>query len=302
MKISLLEFGEGLTEENGLVRLKNVFDYAIKADELEFSRFWLAEHNLFNRKSAWGCPISLVPVLASITNRIRIGTGGILLKLHNSFDTVAQFKLWNAIYSNRLDLGLANGGVTKQQLEIANQNNESFDQKFEEVYSFLHEEDEWFKKEIIVPPYKGVPPELWALSGSAFGFHRALKYGTNYVRSIFHENSDLKYEKEAFDNFKDEFFNRHGRKVKTMLAISGSCLKDEKRLRELRKLSDNDEKNHLIGNLEYFREKIPALLEEYGADEILWRDMNRDIKEKMEALELLSEFIPEGTTHLNTIS
>lgn len=291
MQISLLEFGEGTEEENGLIRLKNVFDYAIKADQLGFNRFWLAEHNLYSRKQAWGCPISLVPVIASATQNIRVGTGGVLLKLHNTFDVCAQFKLWNNIYSNRLDLGLANGGVSTTQVELAGQVNNSFDEKFESLVSYLTDEDSLFEKKVVLPPYKGVSPEIWALGSSSAGFHRSLKYGTNYVRSIFHENSELEYEKDLFDDFKNEFYKRHGRKVKTMLCISGSCLKEGKRLKELNGIGEKDGKNHLIGTVSFLKDKLPELLDNYSADEILWRDMNRNINERKETLELLSEFL-----------
>ena len=295
MKISLLEFGEGEPRSNSLVRLKNVFDYAIKADELEFNRFWLAEHHLYNRKLAWGCPLPIIPVLASVTQRIRVGTGGIMLKIHNAYDVAAQFKLWNCIYSNRIDLGLANGGAPKiEALQKAELTNTSFDEKFGDIISYFNEEEKLLEKKIVLAPYQGSTPDVWALSTTARGFHRSLKYGTNYVRSVFHEVSELEPQKELFENFKNEFAQRHGRKVKTMLSISGSCLKNERRLEALRKDAEKDDKHHFIGTVAYFKEKLPELLEKYGADEILWRDMNRNINEKFDTLELLSEFISVG--------
>lgn len=292
MKISLLEFGEGGPRSNSLIRLRNVFDYAVKADELDFNRFWLAEHHLYNRRLAWGCPIPIVPVVASITQRIRVGTGGIKLKLHNSFDVAAQFKLWNNIYANRIDLGLANGSSAKMEsLEKSGLTMASFDEKFSDVISYLNEEEKLLDKKVIIAPYQGTTPDLWALSTTGQGFHRSLKYGTNYVRSIFHEVAELEPQKDLFDNFKSEFEHRHGRKVKTMLSISGACLKNERRLQELRNDAEKDEKHHFIGTAAYFEEKLPELLDQYGADEILWRDMNKNINEKFETLELLSEFI-----------
>ncbi len=295
MKISLLEFGEGEPGSNSLVRLRDVFDYAVKADELEFNRFWLAEHHLYNRKLAWGCPLPIIPVIASITQKIRVGTGGIMLKIHNSFDVAAQFKLWNNIYSNRIDLGLANGGSAKieslQKTELADV---SFDEKFSDIISFYKEEEKLLEKKIVLPPYQGVTPDVWALSTTAKGFHRSLKYGANYVRSIFHEVAELEPQKELFINFKQEFEQRHRRKVKTMLSISGSCLKNEKRLQELKRDAEKDEKHHLIGTPAYFEEKLPELLQQYGADEILWRDLNRNLNERFDALELLSAFISQN--------
>lgn len=296
MKISLLEFGEGDVMENSLIRLRNVFDYAIKADQLEYNRFWLAEHHLYNRKLAWGCPMPLIPVIAGITKQIRVGTGGVLLNIHNSFDVVAQFKLWNNIYSNRIDLGVA--GARAKRVEAINSEEIgalSFDSKFEKLASYINDEERLIENKVILPPYQGITPELWALSASALGFYRSLKYGTNYVRSIFHEFAELDPEKEAFDAFKAEFYKMHGREVKTMLSISGACLKNENRLGELRDIGKKDEKYHLIGNLNFIEDKLSELLQTYGADEILWRDMNRNMKEKFETLDLLSSLIHDET-------
>lgn len=292
MKISLLEFGEGDAGANSLVRLRNVFDYAMRADELGFNRIWLAEHHHYNRKRAWGCPLPVIPVIAGITQRIRVGTGGILLKLHNPFDVAAQFKLWNNIYANRLDLGLANGGSPKiEALNPSEDAGGSFDWKFEQMVSFLRDEERLRERRVILPPYQGNVPELWALSTSARGFHRALQHGTHYVRSIFHEVSERDPQLALFQEFKAHFAQRHGRQVKTILALSGSCLRSETRLRKLRQDGDQDDKHHLIGTSAYFREVLPELLQTYGADEIMWRDMSRHLDEKLETLELLAEFI-----------
>ncbi len=277
---------------NSMVRLSNVLDYAVKADQLGFNRLWLAEHHLYNRKSAWGCPLPIIPVIAGITQKLRVGTGGILLKLHNPFDVAAQVKLWHNIYGGRIDLGLANGGAPKiELLQHEGTSSVTFDTKFATIVSYLKEEEKLREKKIVLPPYHGSVPEVWALSTTGRGFHRALQYGTNYVRSIFHEVAELAPEKELFEDFKKEFEQRHGRKVKTMLSISGSCLRSESRLRELRREAAKDEKNHLIGSVAYFEEKFPELLYTYGADEIIWRDMNRNVHEKHETLELLSGFV-----------
>ncbi len=292
MKIGILEFGYGDEKSNSLVRLKNVFDYAIHADKLGYNRFWMAEHHMYSRKLAWGCPVSLVPVIAGFTFRIKIGTGGILLRIHDPLDIAAQFKLWNNIYRGRIDLGLANGGsFNGEMLAIKNPNKLSFDSKFDDLVNFLMSEEKLFEKQIVLPPYKGHIPDLWSLSTSANGFHRSLNFGTNYVRSIFHEKADLEPNQENFIEFKQEFKSQYGKNVKTILAISGTCLKNERRLKEIKNNSETDEQNHIIGNINFFKDKLPELLELYQTDEILFRDMNRDNKEKTETLEALSIFL-----------
>lgn len=292
MKIGILDFGHEKSWNNSLVRLSNVFNFAIRADELGYERFWLSEHHTFNRRLTWGNPISLIPVIAGFTSRIKVGTGGILLRIHDPLDVAAQFKLWNNIYQGRIDLGLANGGsFSSEMLRIANFQNETFDDRLENLVEYLVQEEKLFQKQIILPPYCGNTPDIWTLTTSSKGFYRSLKHGLHHVRSIFHEKADIDPNFEGTTQFKKEFEKLHHKKVKTILAVSGTCLKNERKLREIHQGSASGEQKHLIGGQSFFRDKLPELIDQYQADEILFRVMNTDQKEKLETIELLAELI-----------
>ncbi|MFD2033381.1 LLM class flavin-dependent oxidoreductase [Belliella marina] len=292
MKIGVLEFGFGGKEENSLVKLRNVFDFALQADELGYERFWLAEHHMYSRRLAWGNPISLVPVIAGFTSRIKVGTGGVLLRVHNPLDVASQFKLWNSIYNDRIDLGLANGGsFNNEMFRVTNPEKETFENRLKDLVGYLLDEESLLEKQIVIPPYSGSVPDIWGLSTSAFGFHRSLKFGMNYVRSVFHEKAELDPNPEGLLQFKKDFENTHHRKVKTILAVSGICLKDPRKLRDVKKEALSGEQNHFIGDLAYFRDKLPELAEKYQMDEILFRVMNLGQEEKLETLESLAEFL-----------
>ncbi|MEL6654219.1 MAG: LLM class flavin-dependent oxidoreductase [Bacteroidota bacterium] len=104
MKIGLLTFEIGM-ERNDAMQL---FEYAQIADELGFSRFWLGEH-YDDPLNYWSNPEPLLPLLLGHTERINVGTAGILIRLHSPFRVATNFRLLNSMFMGRVDLGLAGG-------------------------------------------------------------------------------------------------------------------------------------------------------------------------------------------------
>ena len=75
------------------------------ADQLGYHRYWLAEHHgLLGLADA--SPEILLARLGAETQRIRIGTGGIMLPYYASFKVAEQFRMLEALYPGRIDLGL----------------------------------------------------------------------------------------------------------------------------------------------------------------------------------------------------
>jgi luciferase family oxidoreductase group 1 len=78
---------------------------ARRADELGYHRYWLAEHHAI-AALADPCPEVLLARLGAETKRIRIGTGGILLPYYSAFRTAETFRMLEALYPGRIDLGI----------------------------------------------------------------------------------------------------------------------------------------------------------------------------------------------------
>lgn len=74
-------------------------------DALGFARFWVAEHHAIG-SVAISAPEVLIGVLAATTERIRIGSGGILLPNHRPIHVAEQFRSLEALYPGRIDLGI----------------------------------------------------------------------------------------------------------------------------------------------------------------------------------------------------
>jgi luciferase family oxidoreductase group 1 len=75
------------------------------ADELGFRRYWLAEHHNMPSVAATNPPL-LVAMVAAATERIRVGSGGVMLPNHAPLVVAEQFALLEAAHPGRIDLGI----------------------------------------------------------------------------------------------------------------------------------------------------------------------------------------------------
>ncbi|HTS41472.1 MAG TPA: LLM class flavin-dependent oxidoreductase, partial [Xanthobacteraceae bacterium] len=85
--------------------LHNSLDLARLADRLGYTRYWVAEHhNLPNIASS--APEIMIGQIAAVTERIRVGSGGVMLPNHAPLMVAERFKVLEALYPGRIDLGL----------------------------------------------------------------------------------------------------------------------------------------------------------------------------------------------------
>ena len=75
------------------------------ADHLGFRRFWVAEHHNMPTVAST-TPSVLIAHLAAATERIRIGSGGVMLPNHAVLAIAEQFALLEALHPGRIDLGI----------------------------------------------------------------------------------------------------------------------------------------------------------------------------------------------------
>lgn len=88
-------------------------DLAQRAEEMGYTRFWLAEHhNMISIASS--ATSVLIGYIAGGTNKIRVGSGGIMLPNHAPLIVAEQFGTLGSLYPNRIDLGLGRAPGTDQ--------------------------------------------------------------------------------------------------------------------------------------------------------------------------------------------
>ncbi|ULQ52090.1 LLM class flavin-dependent oxidoreductase [Flavihumibacter fluvii] len=92
---------------------RNSLTLAQKAEELGYTRFWLAEHhNMISVASS--ATVVLIGHIAVGTQKIRVGSGGIMLPNHSPLIVAEQFGTLGTLYPGRIDLGLGRAPGTDQ--------------------------------------------------------------------------------------------------------------------------------------------------------------------------------------------
>ncbi|QSR25281.1 LLM class flavin-dependent oxidoreductase [Nocardioides aromaticivorans] len=80
-------------------------ELARTADRLGYRRFWVAEHHNMPAVAATNPPV-LIGLFAGATERIRVGSGGVMLPNHAPLVVAEQFALLEAAFPGRIDLGI----------------------------------------------------------------------------------------------------------------------------------------------------------------------------------------------------
>ena len=93
---------EGTTSSDALAATTAL---ARRAEELGYERFWVAEHHNFPTIASTSPPV-LMAHLAASTSRIRIGSGGVMLPNHPALVVAEQFAMLEALHPGRIDLGI----------------------------------------------------------------------------------------------------------------------------------------------------------------------------------------------------
>jgi luciferase family oxidoreductase group 1 len=105
LPLSVLERGGHPAGTSAEQAVRDMVDTARTADAHGYRRFWVAEHHAV-RTSASSSPAVLIAHIAARTERIRVGSGGVMLPNHPPLTVAEQFATLQAMYPGRIDLGL----------------------------------------------------------------------------------------------------------------------------------------------------------------------------------------------------
>ena len=85
--------------------MRNSLDLARLADGLGYMRYWVAEHHNLPAIAS-SAPDIMIGQIAAITKNMRIGSGGVMLPNHAPLMVAERFKVLEALFPGRIDLGL----------------------------------------------------------------------------------------------------------------------------------------------------------------------------------------------------
>src|SRR3954454_12863532 len=105
MRLSVLDQSPISEGSTGSAALCKTIALARLADELGYHRYWVAEHH-GGAMLAGPSPEALIGPIASATERIRVGSGGVMLPHYSPLKVAETFSLLAGLFPGRIDLGL----------------------------------------------------------------------------------------------------------------------------------------------------------------------------------------------------
>jgi luciferase family oxidoreductase group 1 len=194
--LSVLDLSPVVTGVSGAVSLRNSIELAQLADRLGYTRYWVAEHH--NLPSvASSAPEIMIGQIAAATGRIRVGSGGVMLPNHAPLMVAERFKVLEALFPGRIDLGLGRAPGTDPVTSFVlrrhqgDPNADDFLEKFQELLLFENRgfpDGHPLHKVHAMPKDVALPP-IWLLGSSGYSAQLAAMVGMGY--SFAHHFSDL---------------------------------------------------------------------------------------------------------------
>lgn len=230
------------TDANGALR--NALDLARRADELGYTRYWVAEHHS-TEAFASSATALLVGLIARETSRIRVGSGGVMLPNHSPLHVAEQFLTLEALYPGRIDLGLGRAPGTDQPTALALRRAPEllgapdFPGEIRALRAFAGEgafpEGHPFTRVFATPT--GVPlPPIWILGSSTYGAQLAAHLGRPYAFA-YHFSPDAAV--PAMRAYRHGFNpSEHLAEPYAVLGVSVVCAETDERAEELASTHD----------------------------------------------------------------
>ena len=298
------------------------------ADRLGYTRYWLAEHHS-SGGLAGAAPEVLMGQVAARTSRIRVGSGGVMLSHYSPLKVAENFRVLEALFPGRIDLGIGRAPGSDQRTARALRHGpgavplEHFPQQLADLIGFLHDE---------LPdghPYGGVrampagpsAPPIWILGSSSDGAALAAHFGTAFSYAHF-INAVGGVDATRFYR---ESFRPSARLAapQASVAVFALCAETEAEAERLARCRDlfivrlytgrfgpfpsveeaeayqyspperaivaEARRRTVAGTPEQVKARLEALAAEYGVDELVIVTIPHDFKARLRSYELLAE-------------
>ncbi|TPG25210.1 LLM class flavin-dependent oxidoreductase [Mycolicibacterium hodleri] len=216
MRLSVLDLIPVRSDQSTSDALAATVQLAKTADELGYTRFWVAEHHNMPAVAASSPPVVLA-YLAAQTRQLRLGSGGVMLPNHAPLAVAEQFALLEAAAPGRIDLGIGRAPgsdpVTSMALRGAagrdDSDIENFPQYLDDVAALMSIDGVQValrgRRENYVlkaTPAAASEPRLWLLGSSLYSAHLAAAKGLPYV---FAHHFSGQGTEEALATYRSEF-------------------------------------------------------------------------------------------------
>ena len=217
--------------------IRNSVDLARHADRLGYARYWVAEHH---NTPGMACPAPPIMIghLAQATERIRVGSGGVMLPNHSPLHVAESFRVLEALHPGRIDLGIGRAPGTDSTTAFAlrrgaPQQANDFPNQLAELFAFAgggFPEDHPFRTVQAEPAGLPLPP-VWILGSSDYGAQVAAAFGLGFA---FARHLNPRGAADAMRLYREQFQpSKEGAVPYAILTVSAICADRAERAEEL---------------------------------------------------------------------
>ncbi len=327
MKLSILDQSPIISGETPAAAIHATLELAEAADRLGYHRYWLAEHHAM-KGLADPCPEILLGQIGARTRRIRVGTGGVLLPYYSPLKVAEVFRMYEALFPGRVDLGIgrAPGGnllTAKAMNAEAFLGEDRFPTQVQELVGYL---DDTLPPEYPFHTVKATPagptsPEIWLLGSSDYSGALASYLGLRFAFAHFISAHGGDTVMRAYrDQFRASYRER---RPYAMLAVFVICASTQEHAEALaasidlrryqmsqgiegpvatmgeargfvyseqaRALVQRERARAVIGTPESVKARLLALQEQSAADELMVITITGDYPSRLRSYELLAD-------------
>lgn len=184
LPLSVLELSVVGSGQSSADALGATTQIARLADRLGYRRLWVAEHHNMAAAASTSPPV-LLAHLAAHTDRIRVGSGGVMLPNHPPLVVAEQFALLEALHPGRIDVGLGRAPGTDPRTAAALRRSpaagaeDEFVRDIQDLWAYLCSGADGAA--IAATPAPSSLPELWILGSSLSSAFVAAALGLPYA-------------------------------------------------------------------------------------------------------------------------
>jgi luciferase family oxidoreductase group 1 len=316
MRLSVLDQSPVPDGSTGPDALRNTLDLARLADRLGYERYWLAEHH--GLSLAGPSPEVLVGPVAAATERIRVGSGGVMLPHYSPFKVAENFSLLAGLYPGRIDLGIGRASGTDPLTTYALQRDrrqvspDDFPQQLAELLAHFDRSlppDHPFARLGHALPGGDERPEVWLLGSSAQSAVWAAQLDLPYAFADFINSNGA----EIAVSYREQAAHPHvavgvwaicaetdeeAERLASSIAMSMAMLRQnrpipvpppEKALRYLAQHPAPSGRRRIVGSPDTVRAGIEEVVAAYRADEAIVVTITHDHDARRRSYELIAE-------------
>lgn len=263
MKLGILDIGG----------IEGALELAPLAERLGYARYWIAEHQ------PQPSPISLAAIIAGQTERIRVGTAGVLLHYYPPIRTAHEFHLLERAYTGRIDAGFCGGITPNRELVEGDRDGRDLgaviDAYPERVRRFVRQlrntrADPAFDPALAWPGVGDEPPQIWSLGGGGRSSELAAELGLGLGYALMFAASHD--EPGVARRYRERFVPHRDRAAPAVaVAVAGVCAETDEAARRLAGAWTNPAfRPRVVGGPATCAAALAALGERYGADELVF--------------------------------